>query len=134
MGYSRGQVCTHMFGPAKLGYVLENVPGAPLVNPFTLCGSMFSLKVRRHRIFEMPHPPARPPACRHAEQGRVVGVYGHAGGTSKRDGLTFHGTAAWKDAMGIDWMTGEELAQAIPPAYTEFVGRTLLNPSAWSLS
>jgi DNA (cytosine-5)-methyltransferase 1 len=56
-------------------------------------------------------------------QKEVVGVYGHAGGTSKRDGLTFKGTAAWKEAMGIDWMTGNELAQAIPPAYSEYIAR-----------
>ncbi len=107
-------------------YVLENVEGAPLINAFTLCGSMFNLGVRRHRLFEMSCRPAVLPPCRHKSQGPVVGVYGHAGGSSKRDGITFSGTAAWKDAMGIDWMTGEELAQAIPPAYTEFIGRSIL--------
>lgn len=106
-------------------WVIENVEGAPLVNPTMLCGSMFGLGVRRHRLFETSHPLPPAPACRHREQGRVVGVYGHAGGRSKRDGLNFGGTDEWRRAMGIDWMTGSELAQAIPPAYTEWIGQLL---------
>jgi DNA (cytosine-5)-methyltransferase 1 len=101
-------------------YIIENVPQAPLENPVTLCGSMFGLGVRRHRHFECSFPIIAP-NCQHELQPEVVGVYGHAGGTSKRDGLTFKGTASWKEAMGIDWMTGNELAQAIPPAYSRYI-------------
>ena len=54
--------------------------------------------------------------------GRYHTVTGHAGGSSKRDGWKNGGTAEWRVAMGIDWMTGNELAEAIPPAYAEFVG------------
>ena len=103
-------------------YVIENVPGAPLENPVLLCGSMFGLKVRRHRIFESNFT-ILSPECNHAAQGPVVGVYGHAGGSSKRDGLKFQGTDAWREAMGIDWMTGNELAEAIPPAYSEYIAK-----------
>lgn len=110
---------------SRLPYVIENVPQAPLVDPVTLCGSMFGLKVRRHRNFETNFE-VRQPECRHNEQGPVVGVYGHAGGTSKRDGLTFGGVDTWREAMGIDWMVGDELAEAIPPAYTEYIGKALL--------
>jgi len=102
-------------------YIIENVPQAPLESPVTLCGSMFGLKVRRHRNFECSFPVIAP-ECQHELQSEVIGVYGHAGGTSKRDGLTFKGTAAWKEAMGIDWMVGNELAQAIPPAYSRYIG------------
>lgn len=102
-------------------YIIENVVGAPLERPVTLCGSMFGLAVRRHRLFESNFW-IRPPRCRHQDQKRVVGVYGHAGGRSKRDGITFSSTAEWRKAMDIDWMTGKELAEAIPPAYTEFIG------------
>lgn len=101
-------------------YAIENVPQAPLLSPVTLCGSMFGLQVRRHRNFECSFP-ILAPGCRHELQPEVIGVYGHAGGTSKRDGLTFKGTTAWKEAMGIDWMTGNELAQAIPPAYSQYI-------------
>lgn len=103
-------------------WVIENVPGAPLNSPILLCGSMFGLKVRRHRNFECSFP-ALGPSCNHAAQPVVVGVYGHAGGSSKRDGLTFHGTSAWREAMGIDWMTGNELAESIPPAYSEYIAK-----------
>lgn len=109
----------------KLPYVIENVPAAPLLNPITLCGSAFGLDVRRHRIFESNVLLLAPP-CNHKAQTRVVGVYGHAGGTSKRDGLSFGGVATWRVAMGIDWMTGDELAEAIPPAYAECIGLQLV--------
>lgn len=51
---------------------------------------------------------------------------GHAGGSSKRDGWKGGSTADWKIAMGIDWMTGKELAEAIPPMFSEFIGRQVL--------
>jgi DNA (cytosine-5)-methyltransferase 1 len=108
-------------------YCIENVPGAPLKNAITLCGSMFGLEVRRHRIFECSIPILFVPECNHKAQKKVVGVYGHAGGSSRRDGLNFGGTDEWRKAMGIDWMTGNELAQAIPPAYSEWVGRACLD-------
>jgi len=108
-----------------LPYVIENVPGAPLdASAITLCGSMFGLRVRRHRLFESNLPMPQP-ECDHAGQGPVVGVYGHAGGSSKRDGKAFSGTDTWREAMGIDWMVGRELAEAIPPAYSEYVGLRL---------
>jgi DNA (cytosine-5)-methyltransferase 1 len=109
---------------------IENVPGAPLLAPIMLCGSMFGLRsgiyeLRRHRLFETSFDLSfTPAACCH--QGLALPVYGHAGGRSKRDGLQFPGTDAWREGMGIDWMTGNELAQAIPPAYTEYIGKYLL--------
>lgn len=56
----------------------------------------------------------------------TIGVWGHAGGSSNRDNLIQFGTQDRRDAMGIDWMTGKELSEAIPPAYTEFIGRCLI--------
>jgi DNA (cytosine-5)-methyltransferase 1 len=105
-------------------YWIENVPGAPLLTPVILCGSMFGLSVRRHRHFELSFTPPLTPSCDHSR--KAVGVYGHAGGSSKRDGLTFGGVDTWRAAMGIPWMTGNELAEAIPPAYSEFLGRHFL--------
>jgi len=54
---------------------------------------------------------------------------GHPGGSSKRDGLKFPGTAAWKAGMDIDWMTTPELTESIPPAFTEWVGGALIRVS-----
>lgn len=101
-------------------YVIENVPGAPLENPATLCGSMFGLPLRRHRCFETSFP-VLAPSCNHAGQGRIVGVYGNPGGSSKRDGIKFASFDEWKLAMEIDWMIVAELAEALPPAYTAFL-------------
>lgn len=115
-------------GDTVVPYVIENVPQTPLDDPVLLCGSMFELKadgyqLRRHRIFESNVFFLSPGPCRH--EGPALPVYGHAGGSSKRDGLKFPGTATWKAGMDIDWMTGKELAESIPPAFTEYVGRFL---------
>lgn len=128
-------------------YIIENVPGAPMTDYLMLCGTMFSLgtgdaELRRHRHFETFPKIYFSPPCNHG--GRVIGVYGghgrdrrrirpatvtvtgHAGGASVRDGTQQFSTAERAEAMGIDWMTGNELSQAIPPAYTEYIGKQLL--------
>jgi DNA (cytosine-5)-methyltransferase 1 len=110
-------------------YVIENVPGAPLISPLTLCGSMFGLRdaerqLRRHRLFESNVWLWPPGPCHHAR--RSVGVYGNPGGSSARDGITFGSVEDWREAMGIDWMNREELREAIPPAFTEFIGHQLI--------
>jgi DNA (cytosine-5)-methyltransferase 1 len=99
-------------------WVIENVPGAPMRVDVALCGSEFGLGVRRHRWFELswPHFTLMPP-CDHSK--RVVSPHGNPN--------RFKGTRQqWAEAMGIDWMTAPELAQAIPPAYTEWIGTQLL--------
>lgn len=120
-----------------LPWVIENVEGAPLRDPILLCGSMFTpiLDVRRHRLFEAngwlrPHDwpcrhrlwgaPKFPKEHRGTKSGaaRVVGVYG-AGRYAGSD-------AVRAQAMGIDWMRRGELTQAIPPAYTEWIGARLV--------
>ncbi len=133
-------------------YVIENVSGARahLDNPIMLCGTMFGLEtkdgsqLRRHRYFECSSLFYLTPTCRH-NRGSVIGVYGGgqhpqrrkpatigvyggSGGSSKRDYLdyTLFTVDARRDAMGIDWMVGKELSQAIPPAYTEWIGRKIV--------
>lgn len=111
-------------------YIIENVPGArsEMNNPIVLCGMMFDLKVYRHRCFEssfmllhpphIPHDDSTPRAGHGISPKGFLSVTGHSG---------FKGeTELRKRAMGIDWMTGDELSEAIPPAYTEFIGRYLL--------
>ena len=120
-------------------FVIENVPGAPLINPLILCGSMFGLRVRRHRIFEINPPVYFPPfSCNHwgkctgAGRNRVkAGVKGRT--LSLNDGFAFLTVAGndylvneGKKAMGIDWMIRSELSQAIPPAYAEYLGNQLI--------
>ena len=108
-------------------YIIENVPGAPLESPIVLCGSMFgSTRLRRHRLFES-NVVLLQPSCRHEIQHDCISVTGNAGGSSKRDGAARFGSVdTWREIMGIDWMTGKELAESIPPVYTEYLGRQIL--------
>jgi len=113
-------------------YVIENTPGAPLLDAVMLCGSSFGLPIKRHRLFETNFAILRPPCAhyiytadkpalhRHLQgKSRVVGCYGHGRGAGDSVPL-------WSAAMGIDWMTRKELSQAVPPAYTEYVGGYLM--------
>jgi DNA (cytosine-5)-methyltransferase 1 len=114
-------------------YIIENVPGAPLRDAVTLCGTMFGLgsgdaELRRHRLFELSSPAPLTPRCQHGERTRVIGVYGGHGRDRRRTVNTLDFPAdARREAMGITWMTDAELSQAIPPAYCEFIGRWLLS-------
>lgn len=114
-------------GPA----VIENVQGSEIRRDLVLCGEMFSLNVIRHRYFEISGFTATAPA--HVpHRGRVAGyrhgswydgpyfaVYGDGGGKGT--------VGQWQDAMGIDWTRDRKnLAEAIPPAYTEYIGRQLI--------
>jgi DNA (cytosine-5)-methyltransferase 1 len=108
-----------------LPYVIENVPGAPLVNPIVLCGSSFGLRVRRHRLFES-NVPLVGLHCDHRKQGRPVGVYGSMRDEIPSGGKTADTIEQAREAMGIDWMIWPELVEAIPPAYTEFLGAQLI--------
>lgn len=107
-----------------LPWVIENVIGAPYRSGFVLCGSMFGLRVRRHRNFESSEL-MFPPPCNHKRQGTPLGVYGNGGGGQMTRGIKATPAEA-REAMGIDWMTHREISQAIPPAYCEWIGAQLL--------
>jgi DNA (cytosine-5)-methyltransferase 1 len=115
-----------------LPYIIENVPGAPMAPLIMLCGSSFGLgtgkyQLRRHRWFE-PSPGLwfLSPPCQHS--GPVIGIYGEHGRDRRRDPkfARYFTMAERREAMGIDWMPLDPLDQAIPPAYTEYIGRQLL--------
>jgi DNA (cytosine-5)-methyltransferase 1 len=112
-------------------YVIENIEQARawLRFPIMLCGQYFGLGVFRHRLFETSFQIAEPAHDKHngrVGDGKYHTVTGHAGGSSKRDGWKGGSTADWRIAMGIDWMTGNEMAEAIPPAFAEFIGRAAM--------
>lgn len=107
-----------------LPYVIENVPGSPLRPDLTLCGHMFGLELYRHRIFETnwfawqpEHVAHTLPASKagHWKPGTIMSISGHVSPIAKA-----------REVMGIDWMNRDELAEAIPPTYTEFIGRQLI--------
>lgn len=133
MGKTAGDNASELVHPVrdllrKAGrpWVIENVPGSPLESPVVLCGSMFGLRVRRHRLFESSEF-LFGNSCRHDRQ-RPIAVYGDHPqqpgiGTVNRARTLSEG----QHAMGIDWMEWRELTQAIPPAYTEFIGKQLID-------
>lgn len=116
-----------------LPYVIENVDGAPLIDPVVLCGTMFSgLRVLRHRLFEANFPIVAPRHGKHPKVHTFDKRKSHFGKTN--DMLDFVqvtgggncSIVAARDAMRIEWMNKNELNEAIPPAYTQLVGRHLL--------
>jgi DNA (cytosine-5)-methyltransferase 1 len=105
-------------------WVIENVPGAPMRVDLKLCGCMFGLGVRRERWFETSwHAFDLRQPCFHPEP--AIGVYGY-GGVRGSSGRFSGRLSLWRQAMDIDWMEARELTQAIPPAYTEYIGHELL--------
>lgn len=108
-------------------WVIENVPGAAMRADYVLCGCMFGLpNLRRERWFETSwHGFAL--NMGHDHRLPAISVVGHGTPTWARQKLGYNPTIAqYRAAMGIDWMNRNELSQAIPPAYTELLGRALL--------
>jgi DNA (cytosine-5)-methyltransferase 1 len=109
-----------MLTDAGVPFVIENVPGAPLNADLMLCGSMFGLPVRRHRYFETSIKVlilTQPCAHRKNDLG-----FAQMNWQLEQPGSE----TAYRDAMECDWMTARMARQAVPPAYTEFIGRQLI--------
>jgi DNA (cytosine-5)-methyltransferase 1 len=128
----RGNVHPDLIEPTRaalieLGkpYVIENVEGAPLLDPVMLCGAMFGIETYRHRLFELSwrndQPIHVPHVARTTKMGRAPrdGEFMHVVGN-------FSGAERARQIMGMPWATRDELREAIPPVYTEFIGRQLV--------
>ena len=124
---------------ADVPWCIENVEDAAwaMRGPITLCGSMFDLgaqgcRLQRHRLFECSFP-VEQPECSHDNR-PVIGVYGgharkrakSAGGRGTQDVWRGGHKTAAAEAMGIDWMTLNELSEAIPPAFAKFIGKAAI--------
>lgn len=124
------QATLDAFRAQSLPWVVENVVGAALPSAVELCGATFGLgasgmDLPRHRRFELSFPMLVPP-CQH-RPGKTMGVYGHGTNAWHRKKLGRNLTVAeMREAMGCPWMTREELSQAIPPAFTEYIGSELI--------
>lgn len=139
-----------MLQASGLPYIIENVEGARdhLIAPVMLCGTMFGLgiedaELRRHRLFECSFF-ALTPECNHGgrdvvgvygghvrnrRRARTIGIYGEGCRDSRRKfdkGVPDFSVEQGRAAMGAEWMTVAELSQAIPPAYTKFLGHQLM--------
>jgi len=102
-------------------YIIENVPGSPLIDPIQLCGSSFGLKVRRHRLFES-NMDLIGSVCDHKLQGRPIGVYGSLNDQIPNGGKTATTIDEARNAMNMPWAIWTELVEAIPPAFTKYLG------------
>jgi len=107
-------------------YIIENVVGSPLLSPMMLCGAMFGLRTYRHRLFESNVLMFQPRHPRHIQKVLNRGWNTDWPGFFCVCGGGNAPLAQMKVAMGIDWMVREELTEAIPPAYTEFLGKWLI--------
>jgi DNA (cytosine-5)-methyltransferase 1 len=128
------------FVASGLPYVIENVPGAPMSGAHvTLCGTSFGLgageyELRRHRHFEMNFP-IMVPGCQHTKP--TIGIYGDHARDRRRVSGQHHdrgrqfaagtGVTLAREAMGMPWASWHGLSQAIPPAYTEYIGGVLMD-------
>jgi len=112
-------------------WCIENVVGAPLIDPIELCGAMFDLRVYRHRLFECSFPVSVPPHPEHVAPLRKMGRKPEPGDFMHVVG-NFSGVAQAREAMGIDWMARDELREAIPPAYSEHIGRAAISMIAFA--
>jgi DNA (cytosine-5)-methyltransferase 1 len=124
-------------------YVIENVEGARahLIDPILLCGTMFGLgaegrELRRHRLFETSFPVSAP-TCNHSNR-PVLGIYGAHVRDRRRPAGRNHVSGSnlpisvGRQAMGMDWCTGAELSEAIPPRFAQFVATGWLRQSRGS--
>ena len=124
-------------------YIIENVVGAPLLDPLMLCGTEFGmtaldvdgvpLKVLRHRLFESNIPLTRRGECNHDPSILTASIYGAGGGwtpehrdSAKRRGGYVPHTDVCRQLLGVDWTTKHELSQVVPPAFTEHLGKQLI--------
>lgn len=122
-------------------YIIENVPGAPLLNPIILCGSQFNLgtneghQLRRHRLFEVSFKAEVPKQCHHTSP--TIGIFGNKARNTAEEKRHYSKAKETRGAppdtilltlqqartaMGIDWMSFAELSEAIPPAYSKWLG------------
>lgn len=124
-------------------WVIENVVGAPLIDPITLCGRMFGLgatdtdgewlTLDRHRVFEASFPIHQPEHPKHDRALQVAGVYGGARRDKHEARHVRHGgyvpaeLSVLRELLGIDWMSEKELFLAIPPVYTEYIYDQFVN-------
>lgn len=113
---------------ANVPFVIENVPGAPVRCDVILCGAMFGLRSYRHRHFECSFPVEQPAHPKHItrvnRRGENRRQHWANGGFITITGDV--GTYCGPEAMGIDWMSGAEMSEAIPPAYAEHIGRAAI--------
>jgi DNA (cytosine-5)-methyltransferase 1 len=122
-------------------WVIENVIGAPYLSGVVLCGSMFGLRVRRHRNFESSTLLFPPSSCQHRQQGTPLGVFGdhpypteYLRPNGTRRGIKPATVEEAREVMEMPWSDWYGCTQAIPPSYTEWIGHQLRDAVAMRVS
>jgi DNA (cytosine-5)-methyltransferase 1 len=106
-------------------YIIENIPASPLQNPVVVCGSSFGLDLQRHRLFESNLTLVAPPCNHDWQTPRFPQATNRQNLRRTVEVGAYRAQPYAARAMGIDWMTREELTEAIPPEYTHFLGRQI---------
>ena len=106
----------------KIPYVIENVPGSPLINPIVLNGALFGMKIRRVRLFECSFFIQQPLLPKDAPSPYRMGRPIREGIDAITPVGHFSGVKYAQQEMEIPWMGQKDLAQAVPPAYSEYIG------------
>lgn len=109
----------------ELPYIQENVEGAPLLNPVTICGATLGLHTYRHRLFEANFPITAPEHQPHVQQQIKMGRPVREGDFYQAVG-NFSNVDYVRRDMGVEWMTREGIRECVPPVYTEHIGRQLI--------
>lgn len=109
-----------------LPYIIENVPGSPLINPIELCGAMFGMKTYRHRLFESNIKLIAPEHPKHISKNTKMGRKPINGDFIQYVGH-FSGVKEVQEMTGLHWLGQYELAQSIPPQYTKYLGMQLMD-------
>lgn len=127
------EACREMLRASGRPWIIENVEGAPLESETTLfgehgvllCGTQFGLRIRRHRLFETSFSVPMPPPCNH----RAAPLNPHREESRERMRKEFGRVdleAIWRKEAGVAWMNKHDGRQAIPPVFTEYIGKQLL--------
>jgi DNA (cytosine-5)-methyltransferase 1 len=110
----------------RLPYIIENVPGSPLINPIELCGSMFGMRTYRHRLFESNINLIAPEHPKHISKNTKMGRKPVNGDFIQYVGH-FSGVKEVREMTGLYWLGQYELAQSIPAQYTKYLGMQLMD-------
>jgi len=106
-------------------YIIENVPNSPLINPIQLCGSMFGMRTYRHRLFESNMPLVAPIHHKHSVKNAKMGRKANEDENIQYVGH-FSGLKEVRQMTGLNWLGTYELAQSIPPQYTEYLDKQVI--------
>ena len=114
----------HQLVVSGVSYVIENVPGAPMRDPAIVCGTGLGMRIYRHRLFES-NLPLQGTTCDHSQP--ALNPHWSISRQAIRDEFGDDDPEApWRREMGVEWMDRQEAREAVPPAYTEHIGRQLI--------